>query len=280
MVYMNIKGLSLTVIMLFFGLQSMAQVVAVVGNKKITLDEFKSQYKKTEGLTGRPGPEVFLEELVRYEMGVQEAKKKKLDNHPIVKERAKQEMYKLLIEQSIADQVAKIKVTERDMLNQYRRTPEIRTSHILISVKPDATKEQRAEAYKRAQQIYKEVLKEVKKGDKGRSFAELVKLYSDDTLSKVTGGDVGYLSSVALSPAYYNVAKDMKVGQVKGLISTQNGYHIIKKTGVRSYANADKTQLRAVVFEQKRKVIFDNFFSKLQKKYDIKLNKKAVKNIN
>lgn len=280
MVFMNIKNLSLTLVTLLFGLQSMAQVVAVVGNKKITLDEFKSQYKKTEGLTGRPEPEVFLQELVRYEMGVQEAKKKKLDNHPIVKERVKQEMYKLLIEQSISDEVSKIKVTERDMLNQYRKTPEIRTSHILISVKPDATKEQRAEAYKRAQQIYKEVVKEVKKGKEGRSFAELVKLYSDDTLSKVTGGDVGYLSSVALSPAYYNAAKSMKVGQVKGLIPTQNGYHIIKKTGVRSYANADKTQLRAVVFEHKRKVIFDKFFSKLQKKYDIKLNTKAVKNIN
>lgn len=277
---MKNKVLSLTIVTLLFSLQSMAQIVAVVGKKKITLDEFKRQYKQTEGLTGRPGPEVFLEELVRYEMGVQEAKKKNLDNHPIVKEKAKQEMYKLLIEQSIADKVGKIKVTERDMLNQYRRTPEIRTSHILISVKPDATKQQRAEAYKRAKQIYSEVLKEVKKGKKGRSFAELVKIYSDDTLSKVTGGDVGYLSNVALSPAYYNAAKSMKNGEVKGLIATQNGYHIIKKTGVRSYANADKTQLRAVVFEHKRKVIFDNFFSQLQKKYDIKLKKDAVKNIN
>lgn len=276
---MSIKSLGLIVAMMFFSFQSMAQVVAVVGNKKITLDEFKRQYKLTEGLSGRPEPETFLEELVRYEMGVQEAKKKKLDNHPIVKEKVKQEMYKLLIEQAIAKDVEKIKVSERDMLNQYRKTPEIRTSHILIAIKPDATKEQRAEAYKRAQQIYKEVLKEVKKGKKGRSFAELVKLYSDDSLSKVTGGDVGYLSSVALTPSYYNAARDIKVNEVKGLIPTQNGYHIIKKTGVRSYSNADKTQLRAVVFEHKRKVIFDKFFSQLQKNYAIKLNKGAVKNV-
>ncbi|MNL33253.1 putative parvulin-type peptidyl-prolyl cis-trans isomerase precursor [compost metagenome] len=141
----------------------------------------------------------------------------------------------------------------------------------MIEYKPGATAAQIAEAKKRAT----EILEEVKKSK--RPFEELVKLYSDDALSKQAGGDVGWQSRVTLVPAYYDAISRMKIGEVKGLIETQFGYHIIKLTGRRSFENANKRQIRAAVFDEKRRLIFNEYFDKLKKTYSIKENKSAIK---
>lgn len=248
------------------------QVVATVGEKKITLKEFNSKYEEVLKQTiNPPSRELFLEDLVRYEMGVQEANKRNLADDPIVKERMRQEMYKGLIERELGKRISDIKVNENEMKAYYKRNPEIRTSHILIEFKPDATPDQIAAAKKRAQEIYDEVRKSK------RPFEELVALYSDDVLSKKNGGDVGWQSGMTLVPNYYQAILKMKVGETRGLIDTQYGFHIVKVTGRRGYADANKRQIRAAVFDEKRKALFDEYFSKLRRSYKIEMNKTALK---
>jgi parvulin-like peptidyl-prolyl isomerase len=247
------------------------EIVAVVGTKQITAKELNEKYEEILKQTiNPPSKEVFLEDLVRYEMGVQEAIKRGLPDDPIVKERIRQEYYKGLIERELGKRVAEIKVAEKEMQDFYKKSPEIRTSHILIEFRPDANEEQKNAARERANEIYREV-----KTSK-RAFEELVGLYSDDVLSKRTGGDVGWQSGVTLVPTYYQTALDMKVGEIRGLVETQYGYHIIKVTGKRGYNDANKRQIRAAVFDQKRKEIFDEYFAKLKKQYPIKINKEAI----
>lgn len=252
--------------------QSNNDVIAVVGSKNITLKEFNDKYEEVLKQTiNPPSKELFLEDLIRFEMGVQEAMKKGLQDDPIVKERIRQEIYKGLIERELGKAVNDIKVTEKEMQEYYKRNPEIRTSHILIEFRPDATPEQKKAARDRAMEIYEEVKKSK------RPFEELVALYTDDVLSKRNGGDVGWQSRLTLMPAYYEAALKMKVGEVKGLIETQYGYHIIKVTGRRSYRDADKRQIRMAVFDQKRKALFDAYFANLKKAYPIKVNKSLIK---
>jgi parvulin-like peptidyl-prolyl isomerase len=248
------------------------EVVASIGNRKITLKEFNQRYGEVMSKTiNPPTREAFLEDLVRYEMGVQEAEKKHLENDPQVKEMLRQDIYKGLLEKELGDKVSKIKVGEEEMKAYYQKFPELRTSHILIEFKPDANEEQKKDARKRAEEILREV-----KTNK-RSFEENVALYTDDVLSKKTGGDVGWQSNVTLVPPYYDSAASMKVGEVRGLITTQYGFHIIKLTGRHAYVDANKRQIQAAVFDQKRKVIFDDYFAKLKKNYTIKENKIIVK---
>jgi len=247
-------------------------VVAVVGTKNITLKELNEKYEDVlKQSLNPPNKDVFLEDLIRYEMGVQEAAKKNIQDDPIVKERVRQEYYKGLIEKELGKAISDIKVTDKEMQAYYQKSPEIRTSHILIEFRPDATEEQKKAAKERATEIYEEVKKSK------RPFEELVGLYTDDVLSKRTGGDVGWQSRMTLMPSYYNAALAMKVGEVKGLIETQYGYHIVKVTGRRGYADANKQQLRMAVFDEKRKEIFDGYFAKLKKQYTIKVNKNLVK---
>ena len=266
---------TLTILFLcLFSLSIHAQVLATAGNKKITLNYFNDRYSKIKRqVINAPKPEVFLEDLIRYEIGLQEARKRKLENDPRVRQKMNEELYKGLIETSIGSTVQDIKVTEEEMKAYYKNNPEVKTSHILIEFPPGASEKQIAAARKRAREIYAKVKKSK------RPFEELVKLYSDDTLSRAIAGDIGYQSRVTLVPTYYETALKMKTGQIRGLVRTRYGFHIIKLTGIRSYAEANKQQVRAAVFDTKRKEVFDQFFVRLKKNYKINVNRLALKKI-
>lgn len=265
----NALGL-LPALLLCFAVSAKAadDVVAKVGNKNITVREFNDRYEDVlKQAINPPSKETFLEDLIRYEIGVQEAEKRNMQGDPVVREKIRQAMYAGLVEKEIGDKVKAIKVNEAEMKDYYSKNPEIRTSHILIEFKPEATNDQKKAAKERAEEIYKEVRKSK------RPFEELVALYTDDVLSKRSGGDVGWQSSVTLVPNYYNAALRLKVGEITGLVETQYGYHIIKLTGRRSYQDANKRQIRAAVFDHKRKVIFDAYFAQLKKKYPTQIFK-------
>jgi peptidyl-prolyl cis-trans isomerase C/peptidyl-prolyl cis-trans isomerase D len=251
--------------------QNKDAVVATVGSKTITLEDFNKKYNEIKSQTvNPPTKDQFLEDLVRYEVGLQEAEKKKLQNDPLVQERMRQELYKALLDREIGEKIQKTSVTDKEMQAYYKNNPEIRTSHILIEVKPGATVAQRAEAKKRAQEIYEEVRKSK------RPFEELVRLYSDDPLNKQTGGDVGWQTRISLVPSYYDTVVKMKVGDLSPLVETAFGFHIIKVTGRRSYENANKRQLRIAVFDEKRRETFNEYFDKVKKGYKIQTNKKLI----
>jgi len=247
------------------------EVVATVGTKKITLDDFNKKYDQVRSRAiNPPTKEQFLEELVRYELGLQEAEKRGLEKDPMVVDRMRQELYKALLEKELGSKADKITISDKEMAEHYKKNPEIRISYILIEVKPGATAEQRAEAKKRANEIYDEVKKSK------RPFEELVKLYSDDPYNKQTGGDAGWQGRVTLTPTVYEALLPMKIGDIKGLIEVPFGFQILKVTGRRAYENASKSAIRTAVFNEKRLALFNDFFEKIKKGYSIKTNQKLI----
>ncbi len=247
-------------------------VLAAVGKKQITVKEFNEKYGEVVAKTMNPPPkDVFLEDLIRYEVGLQEAEKNNMMNDPAVRRKVEEAVYSGLVEKMIGKQVDKIEVNDAEMQSWYKTNPEIKTSHILIQFKPGATEQEKATAKKRAEEIYSTV----KKSE--RPFDELVSLYSDDTISKSNGGDLGWQSRLTLVPNYYQAALRTKKGGITSLIETQYGYHIIKVTDINSYKDANKQQIRVAVFEEKRKKLFDTYFVGLMKKYPIKKNLALLK---
>lgn len=246
-------------------------IIATIGNKTLRLKEFNNRYDRVlKAFSNPPSREVFLEELVRYFIGVQEAQKRKLAEDPEVIDRMQQEMYKVMLEKDLEKQIEKIVVTEKEMKSYYQKNPEIRSSHILIESKPEATPAQRQEARKRAEEILKEV-----KASK-RPFEDLVKLYSDDILTKQNRGDLGFQSRATLEPKFYEALLGIKVNSIQGLIESNYGFHIVKVTERRSYENANKRQLRPLVYNDKKLAIFNDYFSKLKPKYKIEVNKNLI----
>ncbi|MBE8221094.1 MAG: hypothetical protein HAW60_00015 [Bdellovibrionales bacterium] len=271
---MKITYLISTIIILLSFNTGIAATLARVGNKTITEKEFKHKYKKTKkGSFNPPSPGSVLEDFIRFSIGVQEAKKQNIKNSAKFKERIDQELYKFYLEKNLSRSIQAIKIKPSAMKKYYFKFPEVRTSHILIAVKPNANLRQVRTAKKRANQIYKDVKKSKK------SFESLVHLYTDDAVSKARNGDLGYQTKVTLVPNYYRMAKKLKLNQISSPVQTPYGFHIIKLTGVKPYSLANKQYLKAAIFDIARVKIFNAFFKKLKKKYKIKVNASLLKKI-
>lgn len=265
-----IRGFNM-ILALMFSLNVQAQTLATVGNAKITLEEFNRRLEDIrKQASNPPTPEQYLEDMIRYKIGLQEAEKKKIANDQTVKDRIDQVLYNGLLEKELGKKVEDIKITDSEMKDFYKRNPEVRLAHILIDLKVGATKEERETARKRAVEIYDEVRKSK------RPLEELVKIYTDDIPTKEMGGDIGYQSRVTLTPVIYDSALKMSVGEVKGLIESKFGFHILKLLDRRSYDLADKRQIRAALFDDKRAKIFNEYFERLKKQYKIEVNKDAL----
>ena len=263
------------VLSVFWSTPLWAKVIAKVGNMSITLKEFRSEYKRAKKavshLSFAPTPEQFLEDMIRFKMGLQEAKRQKVENIPQVKLKMQQELYKALLEVKLAKKVESIRIKKSEVLDFYKHFPNIRTSHILIRFPANTTPAQVSEAKTRANKIYSEVIKSK------RPFYELVQLYSDDDLTKPVGGDLGFQSIINLHPNYYKISKILKPGQTGGPVRTRYGFHIIRLTGIQKFKNANKNQIRIAIFDEKRKTIVDSYLRSLKKKYKISVNKKLIK---
>ncbi len=88
---------------------------------------------------------------------------------------------------------------------------EWRASHILVKDQNQAN----------------EILNKVKSGG---DFAALAREFSICG-SKSSGGDLGWFGSGKMIPKFEEAVSKLSVGQISGLVPTQFGYHIIKKTG-------------------------------------------------
>ncbi|MDC2863886.1 peptidylprolyl isomerase PrsA [Bacillus sp. BP-3] len=107
------------------------------------------------------------------------------------------------------DKAIKQTITEKDIKARYK--PEIKASQILIN------DEQTANDIKR--QL-----------NGGASFEELAKKYSEDTVSKDNGGDLGYFGPGKMIPEFEDAAYKLNVGEISEPVKSSKGYHIIKLT--------------------------------------------------
>lgn len=88
---------------------------------------------------------------------------------------------------------------------------EWRASHILVK-----DRNQAEELRKRAKQ--------------GADFGSLAREFSTCP-SKSAGGDLGWFGPGKMVPSFEHACKNLGVGSISDVVSTQFGYHVIKLTG-------------------------------------------------
>jgi peptidyl-prolyl cis-trans isomerase C len=104
---------------------------------------------------------------------------------------------------------------------QYFKKPEeVKASHILIQVAPDAGDEEKLAARKKIEDIQKKI-------EGGDDFADLARQYSEGP-SNVNGGDLGYFDRKKMVKPFSDTAFDLKPGQVSNIVETRFGFHLIK----------------------------------------------------
>ncbi|MBB5017744.1 peptidyl-prolyl cis-trans isomerase D [Chitinivorax tropicus] len=129
---------------------------------------------------------------------------------------------------------------------------ERKISHILLTVDPKASAEEKAKVRAKAEDLLKKVQAAPD------TFAQLAKAESQDPGSAVNGGDLGFYSKGGgFVKPFEDAAFSMKKGEIKGLVETQYGFHILKLDDLHMKSFDDvKPQVEAAVKAQKASQLF------------------------
>ncbi|MDX2189402.1 MAG: peptidylprolyl isomerase [Bacteroidota bacterium] len=195
--------------------------IITVGNRSIPTSEFLYVYNKNNANT----PEAFssksindyLELYTKFRLKVTEAEALGMDTVKSFKDELngykKQLAAPYLTEKSVTDNL--IKEAYQRMLE------EVKASHILIMVNPDADPKDTLVAYNKAMEIRKKALG-------GEAFDKLAIQYSQDPSAANNGGNLGYFSALQMIYPFEDAAYKTKPGEISMPIRTKFGYHIIK----------------------------------------------------
>jgi peptidyl-prolyl cis-trans isomerase SurA len=98
--------------------------------------------------------------------------------------------------------------------------------------------------------------------DQGENFDQLAKAYSEDTLSALEGGDLGWNNPGALVPEFEEVTNALEINQISEPFKTPFGWHIVEVTGRREHdntENARRTQARDIIKKRKSEEAHENW---------------------
>ena len=126
-----------------------------------------------------------------------------------------------------------------------------RARHILITGKDDAAALEKAN----------EVLAQLKAG---KDFGELAKQYSQDPGSAKNGGDLGLAERSSFVAPFADALFGMKVGEIKGPVKTQFGYHILRLDEVQAGKSKSFEEARAELEARLRRDRATDRFGEIQ----------------
>ena len=125
--------------------------------------------------------------------------------------------------------VDKVTISEAEIKAYYDNNPQfftkpeqVRASHILIKVEPQADAVQKDKARKTLNMVQEKL-------QTGEDFGALAKEYSQGPSSS-KGGDLGFFGRGQMVKPFEDKAFSMKTGEVSDIVETRFGYHLIKVT--------------------------------------------------
>ena len=173
----------------------------------------------------------LLDELIRTEAAVQEARRRGYDRDPQIVRAGKQQLVAKLMREEIDAKVTAQAIPEADIERYYREHPlefqrpeAVRVSAIFL---PDEAAARKVLGLARAGRNKKNPLEEQ------RAFRDLVARHSQDEVSKARGGDLAFFDRENKTHPPELVAAALaidEVGELAGPVKTGKGYAIVKLT--------------------------------------------------
>ena len=248
-----------------------ANTVATIDGKALSKEEFDRRYKENIKYFKFTPPTKanVLNDIIKFELGVQEAKSLGLHSKAEIQERMNTILYHALIDQELAKKFKSIEVPDAEVKSYCKKYPEIRTSHVYVPLPTAALKATETEAYAKINAA-KEELK------KGKSFEAVVGKYGEG-YAVSSGGDIGFQTKDKLDPTYYEEAAKLNIGEMtKKPVRTQFGLHIVKLTGKRSCSDIDVDTWKRMLYDEKRAKILEDYLNGLRAKANVTINKSLI----
>ena len=192
-----------------------------VNNRAVTSNEFIYLYRKNHPDKAkdytRARVDEYLDLFVNFKLKVEEARSRGIDTTRVFLEeftKYKEELRRpYLPEGRMVDSLVQ--------LTYKRLTEEVRASHLLIAVKPEASPADTLIAYNK-------IIDLKARAQAGENFGELAYTFSEDPSAKINKGDLGYFTALQMVYPFETAAYQGKPGEVVGPVKTRYGYHLLQ----------------------------------------------------
>ena len=197
--------------------------LAVVNSKAIyesDIDEMIAQMgQRGAAYQSEQGRAMILEQLIAQRLFLADAMRNLYEREPEFKAQMARVKEQMLVQYSINKAVGGIKVTDDEAQKfydenpvQFAGQPTVAASHILVDSEEKAA----------------EILSQINAGE--ISFEDAAKAHSSCPSSE-QGGSLGEFGHGQMVPEFDEACFSMEVGELRGPIKTQFGYHIIRLDG-------------------------------------------------
>jgi peptidyl-prolyl cis-trans isomerase C len=267
---------------------------AVASGKDITItaDEFKARLDEQSPFiraryTTLERKKEFLDNLIRFEVLAEEARRQKLDQDPEVQLTLRKIMVQKLVQRSFQDPGAAKELPEAELQKYYDehkdefvRAKKARVAAIILNA--PAGSPDRAKKVAVAQKALAKVKAEEKKNP--MAFQQAVGEFTEDAASKGVSGDLGFKSAEELEKSFgkelATAAFTLKAGETSGVIQGAQGVYVIRVAGVQEELSRSFDQVKAQISQkltrEKRTKDFDELVKKLRDEAKVTVDDKAL----
>jgi hypothetical protein len=251
--------------------QNPGGTVARVNGSNIPLSEFENAAGRVASMPGKDfstneARRELLGEVIKQELLFQAGMKAKIVERS---ERLKKEIAREYLTEKIGKDPYQPTDKEIEQFYEGKKADldKVRASHILIKPKSSVDPKSWDEAKAKAEMILKKIQAQGAKAD----FAKFAQQYSEDDANKDKGGELFFFERKKMVPEFSETAFAMKVGEIKGPVKTQFGFHIIKVTGEQRGLDAFKQSIKWQLVMEKRKEKADKLFADLKSGASVKI---------
>ena len=201
--------------------------VAEVGGKRVTIEQFEAYLKlKRLDFQNEEKRQVALGRYLEREALAETIAQQELLDPTMVAAEINEFRKELLIsryfEKFLADRIGEDSIT-----NYYNSHAEdfqaskVRVAHILLRINQNMGEVERKAKLTAAQEAYSQIRS-------GKSFEEIAKSYSEDTVSGKKGGDLGWLNEGSIDKSFSEKIFSMQVDEISEPFETKFGFHVVK----------------------------------------------------
>ena len=236
------------------------KILANVGGTPIyqsEVDEVIRAYAaRGQNFDSEQGRTMILDQLIGKKLLVLDAKKNLMEHNAEFKAELEKMKNEMLANFNVAKVLEKVEVKDEELKAYYEenkaqfvRGESVSASHILVDSEDKAN----------------EIMKSIELGEV--SFEDAARNNSTCP-SRQNGGALGEFTKGQMVPEFDNAVFSMEVGEMRGPVKTQFGFHVIKLTAKNEESEMPfddvKDQIANVILQDKRQKAYDSKVSQLK----------------
>lgn len=266
----------------------------MVGDGTITLQEFNERLSEQPAfirarLDSPEKKREMLDNLIRQELLMQEARRRRLDKDPEVQATLEKLMVQKLVRTVTESSVEKLDEAEvrkayEAHLDEYVRPERVRVSHLLIAA--DRANPKRAQKKAEAIQLLAEL--KAQQGSNAHAFEARARVRSEDLSSRDMGGDLGSRTKEELealtAPELAQAAFALRtVGELSGVIETDKGFHLLvlqaRHAKSEQRFESVRGRLENRLLAERRTRALDTFITEMRAKAKVEIFEKSMEKL-